>query len=75
MANKRPLLHTEDVRRYKTKGLEVNRETVVDLLKTAKSYPGVKTVGMRHFALSSVASVPKVVEEIPIIRGAGENGG
>ncbi|PVX23778.1 MAG: radical SAM protein [Candidatus Bathyarchaeum sp.] len=73
-AGRRPLLHAEDVLRYKAKGLEVNPEAVVDLFKTVKNHPGVKTVGMSHFALSSIASAPEVVEEISNILGAGENG-
>lgn len=73
-AGRRPLLHAEDVLRYKAKGLEVNREAVIDLFKTVRSYPGVETVGMSHFALSSIASAPDVVEEISNILGAGENG-
>jgi len=74
-AGRRPLLHAEDVLRYKAKGLEVNREAVVYIFKTVRSHPRVKAVGMSHFAFSSVASVPEVVEEISNILGAGENGG
>jgi radical SAM superfamily enzyme YgiQ (UPF0313 family) len=73
-AGRRPLLHAEDVLRYKAKGLEVNGEAVIDLFKTVRNYPGVKTVAMSHFALSSVASAPEVVEEISNILGAGKNG-
>ncbi|MCW4016374.1 MAG: B12-binding domain-containing radical SAM protein, partial [Candidatus Bathyarchaeota archaeon] len=73
-AGRRPLLHAEDVLRYKAKGLEVNGEAVIDLFKTVRSYPGVKAVGMSHFALSSIASAPEVVEEISNILGADENG-
>jgi radical SAM superfamily enzyme YgiQ (UPF0313 family) len=74
-AGRRPLLHAEDVLRYKAKGLEVNPEAVVDLFKTVRSYPGVNAVAMSHFALSSIASAPEVVEEISNILGAGEDGG
>lgn len=74
-AGRRPLLHAEDVLRYKAKGLEVNPEAVVDLFKTVKNYPGVEAVAMSHFALSSVASAPEVVEEISNILGAGDDGG
>jgi radical SAM superfamily enzyme YgiQ (UPF0313 family) len=74
-AGRRPLLHAEDVLRYKAKGLEVNKEAVIDLFKTVRSYPGVNSVGMSHFALSSIASAPEVVEEISNILGAGEVGG
>jgi radical SAM superfamily enzyme YgiQ (UPF0313 family) len=73
-AGRRPLLHAEDVLRYKAKGLEVNGEAVIDLFKTVKNYPGVNAVGISHFALSSIASAPDVVEEISNILGAGEEG-
>ncbi len=69
-AGRRPLLHAEDVLGYKAKGLEVNREAVIDLFKRVKGYPGVEAVGMSHFALSSVASAPQVVEEISNILDA-----
>ncbi|UCC57807.1 MAG: B12-binding domain-containing radical SAM protein [Candidatus Bathyarchaeum sp.] len=74
-AGRRPLLHAEDVLRYKAKGLEVNKEAVIDLFKTVRSYPGVNAVGMSHFALSSIASAPEVVEEISNILDAGKEGG
>lgn len=73
-AGRRPLLHAEDVLRYKAKGFKVNKEAVIDLFKTVRNYPGVNSVAMSHFALSSVASAPEVVEEISKILGAGENG-
>jgi len=74
-AGRRPLLHAEDVLRYKAKGLEINKEAVVNLFKTVKSYPGVDSVGISHFALSSVASAPDLVEEISNILDAGKDGG
>jgi len=63
-AGKQPLLHAEDVLRYKARGLEVNGDAVTSLFKAVRNYPGVKTVGISHFALSSVASAPEVVGEI-----------
>ena len=74
-AGRRPLLHAEDVLRYKAKGLEVNKEAVINLFKTVKSYPGVDSVGISHFALSSVASAPDLVDEISNILDAGKDGG
>ena len=71
-SGRRPLLHAEDVLRYKARGLEINKEAVVDLFKTVKSYPGVNSVGISHFALSSVASAPDLVEEISNILDVGE---
>jgi radical SAM superfamily enzyme YgiQ (UPF0313 family) len=74
-AGRRPLLHAEDVLRYKAKGLEVNKEAVINLFKTVKNYPGVDSVGISHFALSSVASAPDLVEEISNIVDAGKDKG
>ena len=73
-AGKDPLLHAEDVLRYGAKGLEINREAVVNLFKAVKGYPGVENVGISHFALASVATAPDLVEEISKILGAGEGG-
>jgi radical SAM superfamily enzyme YgiQ (UPF0313 family) len=73
-AGRRPLLHAEDVLRYKAKGLEVNKKAVIDLFKTVKTYPGVNSVAISHFALSSVASAPDVVEEISSILDLGKRG-
>jgi radical SAM superfamily enzyme YgiQ (UPF0313 family) len=74
-AGRRPLLHAEDVLRYKAKGLEVNKEAVINLFKTVKNYPGVPSVGISHFALSSVASAPDLIEEISNILDASKDGG
>jgi len=63
-AGRQPLLHAEDVLRYKAKGLEVNGEAVTSLFKAVRNHPGVDRVGISHFALSSVLSAPEVVEEI-----------
>jgi radical SAM superfamily enzyme YgiQ (UPF0313 family) len=73
-ANRQPLLHAEDVLRYKAKGLELNCEAVTGLFKAVKNHAGVKTVGISHFALSSVLSAPELVEEISNILGLGEDG-
>ena len=73
-AGRRPLLHAEDVLRYKAKGLRINKEAVIDLFKSVKSHPGVKGVGISHFALSSVLSAPGVIKEISRMLGAGEDG-
>lgn len=63
-AGKMPLLHAEDVLRYGAKGINVDKENVIRLFKAVKNYPGVDRVGISHFALSSVASSPEIVEEI-----------
>lgn len=71
-AGEQPLLHAEDILRYKAKGLKINKEAVIELFKTVKNYPGVKSVSISHFALSSVASAPDLVEEISRILKLGE---
>jgi len=73
-SGRNPLLHAEDVLRYGAKGLNVNREAVKRLFKSVKNCPGVEGVGLSHFALSSVASAPDLVEELSNILGAGEGG-
>ncbi len=71
-AGRQPLLHAEDVLRYKARGLDVNKEAVVDLFRAVKNHPGVEFVSLSHFALASVASAPEVIEEISDIVGASE---
>jgi radical SAM superfamily enzyme YgiQ (UPF0313 family) len=63
-AGEQPILHAEDVLRYKAKGLAINKEAVIDLFKRVKNHPGVTDVGISHFCLSSVVSAPDTVEEI-----------
>lgn len=71
-AGRQPTLHAEDVLRYKAKGLEINKEEVVELFKAVKNYPGVKGMGISHFALSSVMSAPNLVEEISDVLNASD---
>jgi radical SAM superfamily enzyme YgiQ (UPF0313 family) len=66
-AGRQPVLHAEDVLRYKAKGLEINKKATADLFKAVKNYPGVRGLGISHFALSSVAAAPDLVEEISSI--------
>lgn len=63
-AGKQPLLHAEDVLRYKAKGFKVNKEAVTGLFSQVKGHPGVEVVGISHFALSSVVNAPDSIEEI-----------
>lgn len=72
-AGKQPLLHAEDVLRYQAHGFEVNQEAVIDLFRQVHNHPGVEWIEMSHFALSSVASAPDVIEEISGILGACKN--
>ncbi len=58
------LLHAEDILRYKAKGIKINRGEVLKLFQTVSSHPGVKSVEISHFALSSIAAAPDLVEGI-----------
>jgi len=71
-AGRQPLLHAEDVLRYKAKGFRVNKEAVIKLFRTVQNHPGVKMTSLSHIALSSVLDAPDVVEEISNILGLGE---
>jgi len=74
-AGRMPLLHAEDALRYKAKGFELNKDEVVKLFKSVMKFPGVKSVGVSHFSLSSIASAPDLFEEISIIAEVGKGGG
>jgi len=73
-AGRQPLLHAEDVLRYKAKGFRVNKEAVINLFRTVQNHPGVEMTSLSHIALSSVADAPDVVEEISNILGLDEKG-
>lgn len=70
-AGRQPLLHAEDVLRYKADGFRVNKEEVINLFKTIQNHPGVETTSLSHIALASVMDAPEVVEEISNILGLG----
>jgi radical SAM superfamily enzyme YgiQ (UPF0313 family) len=59
-----PLLHAEDVLRYKANGFEINQEAVKELFSRVYNYPGVKAVGISHFALASVCSAPDLISDL-----------
>ena len=66
-SGRRPLLHAEDVFRYKANGFEVNEPAVKELFDTVYHYPEVKSVGISHFALASVASAPDLIKDLSYI--------
>jgi radical SAM superfamily enzyme YgiQ (UPF0313 family) len=68
-AGRQPLLHAEDVLRYKARGLEINKQAVIELFRNVRNHPGVRNVGISHFALASVVSAPDLIEEISNILG------
>lgn len=58
------LLHGEDILLYKSDGLKVNSDAVIDLFSKVSQAPGINWVGASHASLSSVASAPEAVEGI-----------
>jgi radical SAM superfamily enzyme YgiQ (UPF0313 family) len=73
-AGRRPLLHAEDVLRYKANGFEINEEAVKELFSAVYNYPGVKAVGISHLALSSVVSAPNLIKDLSAIIGVKKDG-
>lgn len=69
---KQPLLHAEDVLRYMAKGLEVNKEAVINLFKSVREHPGVRSVSISHFSLASVAASPDLISELSAILRVGK---
>jgi radical SAM superfamily enzyme YgiQ (UPF0313 family) len=63
------ILHAEDVLLYKSDGLKVNSEAVVDLFTQVKNSPGINWVGASHASLSSIASAPEAIEGMSKILG------
>ena len=72
-AGRQPILHAEDVLRYGAKSFMPEKEKVLRLFKAVRSVPGVEHIGMSHFALSSVAAAPDLVEEMTPLLGADEH--
>ncbi|MCX8182175.1 MAG: B12-binding domain-containing radical SAM protein [Candidatus Methanomethyliaceae archaeon] len=62
-------LHAEDVLRYGTTALVPNHERVLELFKSVTSVPGVKSVGISHAELASIASSPSTVKAVSEILG------
>jgi radical SAM superfamily enzyme YgiQ (UPF0313 family) len=69
-SGRRPLLHAEDVLRYMANGFEINKPAVKELFETVYHHSGVKSVGISHFALSSVASAPDLLADLSAIMEA-----
>lgn len=70
---RQPLLHAEDILRYKAQGLQINEEAVVELFRRVREFPGVWNVGISHFALSSVLAAPDLVGKISDILKLGDD--
>ncbi len=63
-------LHAEDVLRYKARGMQPNREAVLDLFGRIVDLTG--DVGLSHIALSSALADPGLVDELSALTGASE---
>jgi len=62
--NRGIILHGEDILLYRSDGLKVNSEAVVELFKRVYHVPGVKWVSASHASLSSAMSSPETVINI-----------
>ncbi|MFC1569804.1 B12-binding domain-containing radical SAM protein, partial [bacterium] len=58
------ILHGEDIFLYKSDGLKVNSEAVIELFDKVYHTPGVKWVSASHASLSSAMSSPETVQRI-----------
>jgi len=56
------ILHGEDILLYRSDGLRVNSEAVVELFESVYNYPGVRWVTASHASLSSAVSSPETIE-------------
>jgi radical SAM superfamily enzyme YgiQ (UPF0313 family) len=58
------ILHGEDIFLYKSDGLNVNAEAVIELFDRVYHTPGVNFVGISHASISSAVSSPQTVQAI-----------
>ncbi len=58
------LLHGEDILLYRSDGLRVNSDGVIELFDKVRNHPGVRWVGASHASLSSALSSPETIEGI-----------
>jgi radical SAM superfamily enzyme YgiQ (UPF0313 family) len=64
LGNRGVILHGEDILLYKSNGLKVNTNAVIELFDRVYHVPGVKWVSASHASLSSAASSPETVQQI-----------
>jgi len=62
--NRGIILHGEDIFLYKSDGLKVNADAVVELFDKVYHVPGVKWVSASHASLSSAMSSPETVTRV-----------
>jgi len=62
--NRGIILHGEDILLYKSDGLTVNSQAVIELFEKVYHVPGVKWVSASHASLSSAMSAPETVQRV-----------
>jgi radical SAM superfamily enzyme YgiQ (UPF0313 family) len=60
---------TDDGLRYGARGLEINREAVLDLFKSTLAVEGVSSADMAHASFSTIVQAPDLVREISELCG------
>jgi radical SAM superfamily enzyme YgiQ (UPF0313 family) len=60
---------TDDGLRYGARGLEINREAVLDLFKSTLAVEGVSSADMAHASFSTIVQAPDLVREISELSG------
>lgn len=68
------ILHGEDVFLYRSDGLKVNGDAVVELFDRTYNAPGVQFLGASHASLSSAVSAPETVAKVSEILELGPGG-
>lgn len=58
------ILHGEDMLLYKSDGLSINSDAVIELIQKVYQVPGVNFVGISHVSLSSIVSSPSTIEKM-----------
>ncbi|MGC8936989.1 MAG: B12-binding domain-containing radical SAM protein [Candidatus Methanomethylicaceae archaeon] len=57
-------LHAEDIMRYGTYSMIPDHDKVVELFRSVASVPGIRSIGISHAELASIASSPSTVRAI-----------
>ncbi len=68
-------LHSEDALFYGRRmgSFEINHDAIVDLWRSVKGFPGVRSVGTDFFSCASIRSSPRTLKEIAEIMELDEN--
>ncbi len=63
-AGQQPILHSEDVLAYGSRGSRISPERIKELLGAVLSIPGVHDLAVSHFSVSSIVQADSLLEEI-----------